>query len=73
MEAGMGGTDVRQAVAAGAAAATAAPSAAEVVGTFSGAALGQMGFGSNLAQRQLDALKQIEQNTRDPMGGLVAD
>jgi hypothetical protein len=71
----VGGGDVREAVAAGAAAAQGATSqsAAEVVGTFSGAALGQLGFGSNLAQRQLDTLKQIEQNTSNPMGGLVAD
>jgi len=75
MEGGLGGGDVREAVAAGAAAAQGATSqsAAEVVGTFSGAALGQLGFGSNLAQRQLDTLKQIEQNTSNPMGGLVAD
>jgi len=50
-----------------------AATAAEVVGTFSGAALGQMGFGQNLAQKQLDVMKQIEQNTRDPMAGLVTD
>jgi len=76
MEAGLSGSnDTRQAAAAGAAAAqaTATTSAAEVVGTFSGAALGQLGFGSNLAQKQLDTMKQIEQNTRDPMAGLVAD
>ena len=76
MEAGLAGSnDTRQAAAAGAAAAqaTASTSAAEVVGTFSGAALGQMGFGTNLAQKQLDVMKQIEQNTRDPMAGLVAD
>lgn len=34
---------------------------AEVVGTFSGAALGQMGFGQNLAQRQLDEQKKTNQ------------
>jgi hypothetical protein len=76
MDAGLSGSDdTRQAAAAGAAAAqaTATTSAAEVVGTFSGAALGQLGFGSNLAQKQLDTMKQIEQNTRDPMAGLVAD
>jgi hypothetical protein len=48
-------------------------SPADVVGTFSGAALGQMGFGQGLAQKQLDVMKQIEQNTREPMAGLVAD
>jgi TP901 family phage tail tape measure protein len=58
---------------ANAAAEEASTSAADVVGTFSGAALGQLGFGSNLAQKQLDTMKQIEQNTRDPMAGLVAD
>ena len=76
MEAGMAGSDsTRQAAEAGAAAAQAqtATSAAEVVGTFSGAALGQMGFGQGLAQKQLDVMKQIEQNTREPMAGLVAD
>jgi HAMP domain-containing protein len=76
MEAGMAGSDsTRQAAEAGAAAAQAqtATSAAEVVGTFSGAALGQMGFGQNLAQKQLDVMTQIERNTREPMAGLVAD
>lgn len=75
MEAGLSDTPTRQAAAAGAAAAEAQTkqSSAEVVGTFSGAALGQMGFGSNLAQKQLDALTKIEQNTRGPMAGLVAD
>ena len=75
MEAGMGDDTTRQAAAAGAAAAQAqtATSAAEVVGTFSGSALGQMGFGSNLAQKQLDVMTQIEKNTREPMAGLVAD
>lgn len=75
MEAGLSDTPTRQAAAAGAAAAEAQTqkSSAEVVGTFSGAALGQMGFGSNLAQKQLDALTKIEQNTRGPLAGLVAD
>ncbi len=76
MEAGMAGSDsTRQAAEAGAAAAQAqtATSAAEVVGTFSGAALGQMGFGQGLAQKQLDVMTQIEKNTREPMAGLVAD
>jgi len=58
---------------AGAAEEEASRSSAEVVGTFSGSALGQMGFGSNLAQRQLDALTKIEQNTRDPNPGRVDD
>ena len=41
------------------------PSKAEVAGTFSSAALGGMGFGSSLEQKQLDALNQIAHNT-DP-------
>jgi TP901 family phage tail tape measure protein len=75
MEAGVGDRPTQQAAAAGAAAAQqqTAATAAEVAGTFSGAALGQMGFGTNLAQKQLDVMKQIEQNTRDPMAGLVTD
>lgn len=75
MEAGMDDRATQQAAAAGAAAAQtqASNSAAEVVGTFSGAALGQMGFGQSLAQKQLDTLKQIEQNTSNMDGGLVAD
>ena len=66
---------VQQAAAAGAAAAQsqAGTSAAEIVGTFSGAALGQMGFGQSLAQKQLDKLTQIEQNTSNMSGGAVAD
>jgi len=36
---------------------------AEVAGTFSSANLGGMGFGSTLAQQQLDVLKQIKSNT----------
>ena len=73
MEAGMDGGETRKAAAAGAAAAQAETSSAEVVGTFQGNALGQMGFGGTLAQKQLDKLTAIEQNTRDPMVGLVAD
>lgn len=46
------------------AAAAAAASQSEVAGTFSASALGQMGFGSSLAQQQLDALRKIEQNTQ---------
>jgi hypothetical protein len=36
---------------------------AEVAGTFSSVNLGGMGFGSSLAQQQLDVLKKIESNT----------
>lgn len=44
---------------AGAAAGEAAQSQAEVAGTFSSMAIGGMGFGSSLAQKQLDELKGI--------------
>lgn len=71
----MGGSSPSSQIRAGAgeAQSAAATSASEVVGTFSGAALGQLGFGQSLAQKQLDKLSAIEQNTRDPMAGLVAD
>ena len=54
------------------AAAAASASQAEVAGTFSSVALGGMGFGSSLAQQQLDVQKQIEKNTRIGDEGLVA-
>ena len=57
---------------AGAAAGDAAQSQAEVAGTFSSMALGGLGFGSSLAQKQLDTLKAIENNTRPGDDGLVA-
>jgi TP901 family phage tail tape measure protein len=57
---------------AGAAGGDAATSTAEVAGTFSSAALGGLGFGSSLAQKQLDALKAIEENTRPGDDGVVA-
>lgn len=57
---------------AGAAAGDAAQSQAEVAGTFSSMALGGLGVGSSLAQKQLDTLKSIEQNTRPGDDGLVA-
>jgi hypothetical protein len=44
---------------AGAAGGDAATSTAEVAGTFSSAAIGGLGFGSSLAQKQLDELKGI--------------
>jgi TP901 family phage tail tape measure protein len=47
-------------------------SQAEVAGTFSSSALGGMGFGSSLAQKQLEALGKIEQNTRADGGLEVA-
>lgn len=46
------------------AAAEAAAGQAEVAGTFSATAVGGMGFGSSLAQKQLDTLKKIEANTQ---------
>ena len=51
----------------------AAASQAEVAGTFSAAAVGGMGVGQSLQQKQVDLLGKIEQNTRDNEGGLVAD
>jgi TP901 family phage tail tape measure protein len=57
---------------AGAAGGDAATSTAEVAGTFSSMALGGLGFGSSLAQKQLDALKAIEENTRPGDDGVVA-
>jgi TP901 family phage tail tape measure protein len=45
------------------AAAAARESQAQVAGTFSSAGLGGMGFGSSLAQQQLDTLKAIKTNT----------
>ena len=50
----------------------ASQSQAEVAGTFSSMALGGMGFGSSLAQKQLEALGKIEQNTRGDGGMEVA-
>ena len=57
---------------AGAAASESGQSSAEVAGTFSSMALGGMGFGSSLAQKQLEALGKIEQNTRGDGGMEVA-
>jgi hypothetical protein len=55
------------------AAADAAASQAEVAGTFSAAAVGGMGLGQSLQQKQVDLLGKIEQNTRDADGGFVKD
>jgi hypothetical protein len=74
MEAGMAGsTDTRKAAKAGAAAAqaTASTSAADVVGTFSGAALGQLGFSGNLVQKQLDEAKKTNQILEEKLGAEV--
>ena len=54
------------------AAAAAAASQAEVAGTFSAQAVGGMGFGQSLAQKQLDTLNKIENNTRMSDDGAVA-
>lgn len=54
------------------AATDAAASQSEVAGSFSAQALSGMGFGQSLAQKQLDTLKAIEQNTRVTGDGLVA-
>lgn len=70
----MGGTSPSEQIAAGAGAAggEAAKSQSEVVGTFS-SNLSGMGFGSSLAQKQVDLLGKIEENTRDPDQGLVGE
>ena len=49
------------------------PAQTDVVGTFSSAALGQMGFSTNLAQQQLDVQKKIEENTRRDNAGTVVE
>ena len=55
------------------AAAAAAVKGSEAVGTFSSVGLSGMGYGSSIAQQQLDTLKRIEKNT-DEIGdeGAVA-
>jgi TP901 family phage tail tape measure protein len=54
------------------AAAAAAASQAEVAGTFSADAVGGMSFGQSMAQKQLDTLNKIENNTRNDDAGAVA-
>lgn len=62
----MGGKSAQRQVEEGAAAAgIGGPSQAQVVGTFSSVGLGGLGFGSSLAQKQLDVMKKIEENTRE--------
>ena len=61
---GVGGAAAADPAAMARAAAEAAASQAEVAGTFSSQALGGMGFGSTLQQKQLDTLKKIEANTQ---------
>ena len=70
----MGGASPSQKIQAGAGAAAgeSAQSSAEAAGTFSSVALGGLGIGSSLAQKQLDTLNAIEQNTRPGDDGLVA-
>jgi TP901 family phage tail tape measure protein len=61
---GMGaGSQIRSG--AGAAASDASASKGEVAGTFSAAAVGQMGFGSQIAEQQLEVQRKIERNTRE--------
>jgi hypothetical protein len=55
-----------------AAAGAGGPSKAEVAGTFSSVALGGMGFGSSLAQKQLDEQKKTNQILEDKLGAEVA-
>lgn len=71
----MGGESAASQAAAGAGAAgqEAATSSAQVAGTFSSMALGGMGFGSSLGERQLKALETIASNTSDLHGSLVAE
>jgi TP901 family phage tail tape measure protein len=74
MEGGMSGSAVREAVAAGAAAAESQRSQADVVGTFSAFAASGLGVGQNLQQRIADATKRtadaVEQMAAE--GGLAA-
>ena len=51
----------------------AAATQADIVGTFSGAALGQLGFGSNLAQKQLDETKRTNEILEEKLGVGVQD
>jgi hypothetical protein len=56
------------AAAANAGGAEAAASASEVAGTFSSVGLGGMGFGSNLAQQQLEEQKKTNKILEDKLG-----
>ena len=66
------GNDAGQKIEDGAKMAAEPRTQAEVAGTFSSMALGGMGFGGSLAQKQLDMLGKIESNTRPGDEGLVA-
>jgi TP901 family phage tail tape measure protein len=46
-------------------------SQSEAVGTFSSVGIGGMGFGGNLQERQLKALEEIADNTKDMDGGSI--
>jgi hypothetical protein len=48
-------------------------SQADVAGTFSAAAVGGLGVGQSLAQKQLDELKGIHQELKNMEGGAVGD
>ena len=72
----MGGAGSRlaeNAAAGGAGSSAANQTQAQTVGTFSSVGLGGMGFGASLAQKQLDTLKKIEENTREGNDGAVQD
>lgn len=60
----------QDAAAGGAGSAAANRTQAETVGTFSSVGLGGLGFGTSLAQKQLDTLNKIEANTRDGDGAV---
>jgi len=78
-KAGMGGASAgmspadKAAAGAGAAGADSSQSKAEVAGTFSSTNLGGMGVGSSLAERQLQTLQKIEQNTSNMEPAAVAE
>lgn len=61
------------AAAGGAGSSAANQTQAQTVGTFSSVGLGGMGFGASLAQKQLDTLKKIEENTREGNDGAVQE
>jgi len=48
-------------------------SQSEAVGTFSSVGISGMGFGGNLQERQLKALEEIADNTKDMEGGLIGE
>jgi TP901 family phage tail tape measure protein len=48
-------------------------SQSEAVGTFSSVGISGMGFGGNLQERQLKALEEIADNTKDMEGGAIGE